>query len=73
MINVFYRCVAAVLAFIVTYIALCYVVPGWRIKLEAEPLAYFKASLKHMMVVKLAVSASMGLLAAGLPRILKRR
>ena len=34
----FYRSLLAVTAFIVTYIALSFLIPGWRIKLEAEPL-----------------------------------
>ena len=33
-------------AFVLTYIGTCYLVPGWRIKLAADHLTYFLASLQ---------------------------
>ena len=40
--------ILAVVGFMAVYVALCYLVPGWRIKLEAPAMVYFAASLRHM-------------------------
>ena len=54
--------VAAV--FIVVYIGLCYLVPGWRIKLDAPPLDYFVASLQSMMLLKGSMVAAVAVAAS---------
>lgn len=69
----FYRSLLAVTAFIVTYIALSFLIPGWRIKLEAEPLVYFMASLKHMAAVKLVISFFASLLVAKISGLLTHK
>ncbi|MBR1972837.1 MAG: hypothetical protein IKA16_05355 [Oscillospiraceae bacterium] len=56
-----------VLGFTVTYIGLCYFVPGWRIKLDAEPLVYFLKSLKHMAFLKCVISSLIAVAAAVIP------
>ena len=37
----------AVTAFVAAYLICCYI-PGWRIKLAADPLTYFVESLRHI-------------------------
>ena len=48
--------------FLLVYIALCYLVPGWRLKLDAPPLVYFTASLQSMMLLKGGIAAAAALL-----------
>jgi len=55
-----------VTVFVLVYIGSCYLVPGWRIKLEAPPLAYFAASLQSMMLVKGALAAAVAAAAAAI-------
>ena len=43
--------------FAVTYIACCYIVPMFRIKLFAPPFEYFIESVKHMALLKIFISA----------------
>lgn len=45
-----------ILSFCIAYIALSYLVPGWRIKLEADKLTYFIENLKHMVLLKSLLS-----------------
>lgn len=47
--------------FVLTYIGLCYLVPGLRIKLEAEPMVYFIESITHMVLFKSVISFIIGL------------
>ncbi len=61
------------LAFVLTYIGSCYLVPGWRIKLAADSRTYFLKSLKTLVPMKLLVSFLAGLMAglvsAGIQKI----
>ena len=52
-------------AFIGTYLALSYWVPGLRIKLEAGAVTYFFASMRHMAWFKSLISLAVGFLLAG--------
>ena len=61
------------LAFALVYLALCYLVPGLRIKLSAPPAEYFRESIRHMVWFKGAIALVAGLAAAGLPWLLKKR
>lgn len=62
-----------VLIFFLTYYALCFLVPGWKLKLAAGPAEYFWASVRHMASLKFILSAAVGLLAAWLiGRFLKK-
>ena len=60
------------LVFALVYLALCYLVPGLRIKLSAPPAEYFRASVGHMVWFKGAISLVAGLLAAALPWLRKK-
>jgi len=40
----------------VTYLGLCYMIPGWRIKLEADPVVYLIESIKSMALIKTVIS-----------------
>lgn len=44
--------ILAVIVFAAVYVAQCYMVPGWRIKLAAPAMEYFAASLRHMVLRK---------------------
>ena len=59
-------------AFVVTYVALCYH-PGLMIKLDAEPMEYFLESLRYMVLFKGAVSLAIGLIAGALTALVRRR
>ena len=41
-----------IVVFIVSYVGLCYLVPGLRIKLAADAVTYFKESIRHMIFLK---------------------
>ena len=43
--------------FCLSYIGCCYLIPGFRIKLEADCLTYFLESLRFMVLVKSGLSA----------------
>lgn len=62
-----------VAAFILTYLALCYCVPGFRIKLDADPLTYFVESIAHMALFKGLTSLVIGAVIATVPLIIKRK
>lgn len=59
--------ILAVIAFMAAYVALCYLVPGWRLKLAAPAGAYFIQSLRHMALLKGIFAMAAGLVAATLP------
>lgn len=46
--------------FITTYISIGYLVPGFRIKLAANPFTYFVEGMKHMILLKSFLSLIMG-------------
>ena len=45
--------ILAVIVFAAVYVAQCYMVPGWRLKLAAPAMEYFAASLRHMVFLRL--------------------
>jgi len=49
-----------IVIFAVTYLGLCYLIPGWRIKLEAEPVVYLIESIKSMALIKTVISLIVG-------------
>jgi len=42
--------------FVVTYLLICFAIPGMRIKLAAEPMEYFVESVRHMAFIKTVIS-----------------
>lgn len=57
--------------FVIVYLVLCYL-PSLRIKLFAPPMEYFIESIRHMMLFKIVISVTVGLLAAGIPCIISK-
>lgn len=41
-----------IVVFALSYVGLCYLVPGLRIKLDADAATYFKESVRHMIFLK---------------------
>ncbi|MFR3993108.1 MAG: hypothetical protein ACLTY5_11735 [Angelakisella sp.] len=59
--------ILAVVGFMAVYVALCYLVPGWRLKLHTTAWVYFTASLRHMALLKGVFAMAAGLVLATLP------
>lgn len=64
--------VLAVIVFAVVYVAQCYMVPGWRIKLAAPAMEYFAASLRHMVLLKGLIAAAAAAVAVAVQRHISR-
>ncbi|MBR2223579.1 MAG: hypothetical protein IKM38_04110 [Christensenellaceae bacterium] len=62
-----------VVVFIAVYLILCFGIPGLRIKLEAEPIEIFFASISHMVFFKAIVSLIAAALAAAVPFLLWKK
>ena len=60
------------IVFVAAYLALCFLIPGLRIKLDAPPAAYFRASITHMLPFKAVLSLLAGAAAAAVPLFLRR-
>lgn len=43
--------------FAICYFGFCFLIPGWRIKLAADPVTRFWAQLRHMAFFKAILSA----------------
>ena len=56
--------------FCLCYIGLCYL-PSMRIKLDAPPLEYLAASIRHGVFFKTCVASAGGLLASFLPDMIR--
>lgn len=59
--------ILAIIVFAAVYVAQCYMVPGWRIKLAAPAMEYFAASLRHMALLKGLAAMAVALVAATVP------
>ena len=44
------------IVFVVSYLVICFAIPGMRIKLEAGPVEYFVKSIRHMAFLKTVIS-----------------
>ena len=55
------------IAFIAAYLACCYLIPGWRIKLEADTVTYFIESVRHMAFIKGLIALAVGSAAGAVP------
>lgn len=64
--------VLAVIVFAAVYVAQCYMVPGWRIKLAAPAMEYFAASLRHMVLLKGLIAAAAAAVAVAVQRHISR-
>ena len=60
------------LGFSGAYLALCFLIPGLRIKLEAPPMEYFIGSLRHNALFKGLISVVVGVIAGALPLCSKK-
>lgn len=64
--------ILAVIVFAAVYVAQCYMVPGWRIKLAAPAMEYFAASLRHMVLRKGLIAAAAAAAAVAVQRRVSR-
>lgn len=55
-----------VFLFVATYLTLCFRLPGWRIKLAADGVTYWMASIQHMALLKSMISLAVGLVTAAI-------
>lgn len=64
--------ILAVVVFAAVYVAQCYMVPGWRIKLAAPAMEYFAASLRHMVLLKGLIAGAAAAVAVAVQRRISR-
>ena len=64
--------ILAVIVFAAGYVAQCYMVPGWRIKLAAPAMEYFAASLRHMVLLKGLIAGAAAAVAVAVQRRISR-
>ena len=64
--------ILAVIVFAAVYVAQCYMVPGWRLKLAAPAMEYFAASLRHMVLLKGLIAAAAAAVAVAVQRRISR-
>ena len=64
--------ILAVIVFAAVYVAQCYMVPGWRIKLAVPAMEYFAASLRHMVLLKGLIAAAAAAVAVAVQRRISR-
>ena len=62
-----------IVVFVAAYLACCYFIPGWRIKLAADTTTYFIASIKSMSFIKSLVALMAGLIAGTIPALINKR
>ena len=65
--------ILAIVTFIAVYMLMSFAIPGFRIKLEAEPAVVFVETLKILWPFKVAVSLIAAVLVGGLPLVLGKR
>ena len=64
--------ILAIIVFAAVYVAQCYMVPSWRIKLAAPAMEYFAASLRHMVLLKGLIAAAAAAVAVAVQRRISR-
>ena len=64
--------ILAVIVFAAVYVAQCYMVPGWRIKLAAPAMEYFAASLRPMVLLKGLIAGAAAAVAVAVQRRISR-
>ena len=60
--------ILAIIVFAAVYVAQCYMVPGWRIKLAAPAMEHFAASLRHMVLLKGLIAGAAAAVAVAVQR-----
>ncbi len=65
--------ILAIVTFIAAYMIMSFAIPGFRIKLEAEPAVVFVETLKILWPFKAAVSLIAAVLIGGLLLVLGKR
>ena len=65
--------ILAIVTFIAVYMIMSFAIPGFRIKLEAEPAVVFVETLKILWPFKAAVSLIAAVLIGGLPCVFGKR
>ena len=65
--------ILAIVTFIAVYMIMSFAIPGFRIKLEAEPAVVFVETLKILWPFKASVSLIAAVLIGGLPLVLRKR
>ena len=58
-----------IIFFVAGYAGTCYLIPGFRLKLDAPPMIYLVKSLKHMVLIKSLIALVPAGIAAALPHI----
>lgn len=61
------------MACVISYIGLCYLVPGLRIKLAADTVTYFIESMHHMIFLKSIISFAIGSICASISFLAAKR
>ena len=64
--------ILAVIVFAAVYVAQCYMVPGWRLKLAAPAMEYFAAGLRHMVLLEGLIAAAAAAVAVAVQRRISR-
>ena len=65
--------ILAIVTFIAVYMIMSFAIPGFRIKLEAEPAVIFVETLKILWPFKASVSLIAAVLIGGLPFVFRKR
>lgn len=65
--------ILAIVTFIAAYMIMSFAIPGFLIKLEAEPAVVFVETLKILWPFKASVSLIAAVLIGGLPLVLGKR
>ena len=60
------------ITFVAAYLFICFGIPGMRIKLEAEPVELFFASITHMVLFKSVISLAAASEKAAIPWLFRQ-
>lgn len=71
--RIVFSIILAIVVFVVAYMIMSFAIPGFRIKLEAEPAVIFVETLKILWPFKAAVSLIAAVLIGGLPFVFRKR
>lgn len=60
------------ITFVAAYLFICFGIPGMRIKLEAEPVELFFASITHMVLFKSVISLAAASVIVAIPWLFRQ-